>query len=183
FVPNISFGVPVLKSVRKCTDAVLDVHLMIEEPVCYVKVFYEAGADIITVHAEACGDLPGTLDVLKDLAERGDRPLKYGIVLNPETPVSEAVPYIDNVYMILLMGVHPGFGGQKFIEEVYGKIEELSGIIEERGSSCLIEVDGGTNRENAERLAMAGADIIVAGSAVFSGDPVRNTLELIEKIR
>ena len=182
FVPNISFGPNVLKAVRKCTDVPVDAHLMVQEPVRYIKAFRDAGADIITVHVEACGDLDGTLKALKELAEGPGRPLKYGIVLNPETPAEEAYPYIDDVYMVLIMGVHPGFGGQKFIPETLEKIRTLRRHIDEKGSKCLIEVDGGVNMANAADIAAAGADIIVAGNAVFSGDAAENTAELVKRI-
>ncbi len=164
FVPNISIGVPVVASLRRATDLPLDVHLMVSEPHDYIEAFAEAGADWISVHVEVCLHLEGTLANIK---QRG---LKAGVVLNPSTPLGaldEILPEADHV---LLMGVNPGFSGQAFIKSVEGKVARLRGIIDEAGLPTLIEVDGGVNQDNAGRLRKAGADILVAATAIFGAD-------------
>lgn len=164
FVPNISIGIPVVKDIRKCTEKYFDVHLMIEEPIRYVKEFKKAGADVLTVHVEACEDVKKTIDAIH--AEGMD----VGLACNPETAVEDIVPYIDQVEMILIMTVHPGFGGQSYIDECTEKIEVVRAIVEEYGYNTLIEVDGGVKLSNVEKPLEAGANVIVAGSAVYSGD-------------
>ena len=166
FVPNISFAFPVLKAIRPLTERIFDVHLMIEEPIRYIDEFAAAGADIITVHAEACKHLDRTIEVIKE------HDVLAGVALNPATPL-EAVEYIlPKVDMVLLMTVNPGFGGQKFIEHSVEKVRELRALIERTGSKALIEVDGGVNLETGARLVEAGADALVAGNAVFAApDP------------
>jgi ribulose-phosphate 3-epimerase len=164
FVPNISIGVPVVESLRRATELPLDVHLMVSEPYDFIEAFAEAGADWISVHVEVCVHLEGTLAAIK---ERG---LKAGVVLNPSTPLSsldEVLPEADHV---LLMGVNPGFSGQAFIESVEGKVARLRRRIDEAGLRALIEVDGGVNQDNAGRLRKAGADILVAATAIFGTD-------------
>lgn len=168
FVPSISFGLPVIRSIRKVTDKPFDVHLMIEEPVRYVKEFADAGADIITVHAEACKHLNRTVQTIK---EEG---IKAGVVLNPSTPLSELNYILEYADMVLLMSVNPGFGGQTYIDNVTGKIRDLREMLDKSQPEVLIEVDGGINLMNAEDVIEAGADILVAGSAVFNGDKTEN---------
>lgn len=168
FVPSISYGMPVIKSIRKTTGRVFDVHLMINEPVRYVGEFVESGADIITVHVEACSDVAATLDKIKSYG------VKAGITLNPDTPISAIEPYLDRVDMALVMSVNPGFGGQKFITSSVGKLKELKVLREEKGLCFDIEVDGGINIENLPTVLEAGANVIVAGSAVFKGDAADN---------
>lgn len=166
FVPNISFGQPVVKYIKKHAQKPLDVHLMIMDPGRYVNDFKEAGADIITVHYEACTHLDRTLHAIKDAG------LKCGVVLNPGTAVALLEDTIQICDVVLLMSVNPGFGGQKFIENTYGKVRQLRDLCNRKNPACLIEVDGGVNTENAPRLFAAGADVLVAGNAVFkSADP------------
>ena len=168
FVPSISIGLPVIKSIRKCTDRMFDVHLMIEEPIRYIQEFADAGADIITVHAEACRHLDRTIAAIK---ERG---LLAGVALNPATSI-EAIRYIlPKVDMILIMTVNPGFGGQELIPYTVDKVRELRQLLLKTGNKADIEVDGGVNLSNVETLLSAGANIIVAGNAVFSGDIEEN---------
>lgn len=168
FVPSISYGMPVIKSIRKTTGRVFDVHLMINEPVRYISEFVESGADIITVHVEACSDVAATLDKIKSYG------VKAGITLNPDTPISAIEPYLDRVDMALVMSVNPGFGGQKFIISSVDKLKELKASREEKGLCFDIEVDGGINIENLPTVLEAGANVIVAGSAVFKGDAADN---------
>lgn len=174
FVPSISMGIPVVKSIRKVTDKVFDVHLMIEEPIRYLQEFKEAGADIITVHEEACANLSETIEKIKELG------CKVGVSIKPATPVSAIVPYLDDVDMVLLMTVEPGFGGQKYIDSVTDKIVELRGIITDRGLDVDIQVDGGVYASNVRTVLDAGANVIVAGSAVFKGDAKANVAEFLE---
>lgn len=177
FVPNISFGAPVMKCIRPLTDKVFDVHLMVEEPGRYISDFVEAGADLIVVHAEACRHLHRTVEQIHQAGVRA------GVALNPATPlcaVEEILPELD---MVLLMSVNPGFGGQKYIPSVTDKIRRLRTEIEERGLSVDIEVDGGVTIDNVEEVIGAGANIIVAGSAVFGGsvsDHVEKFLEVFK---
>ena len=168
FVPNISFGIPVIKSIRKCTDKVFDVHLMIEEPVRYIKDFADAGADIITVHYEACKHLDRTVQAIKECG------CKAGVVLNPATPVSVLEDILGELDMVILMSVNPGFGGQSYIPYVTDKITKLRSMAEDRGLELDIEVDGGVTSANVSELIKAGANVFVAGSAVFKGDAAEN---------
>ena len=168
FVPSISFGMPVIKSIRKVTGKVFDVHLMINEPIRYIDEFVKAGADIITVHVEACSDVVATIEKIKASG------VKAGITLNPDTPVSAISPYLDMVDMVLVMSVNPGFGGQKFIVTSIDKIKEVKKLKNDSGLSFDIEVDGGINVDNLPSVLEAGANVIVAGSAIFSGDPAAN---------
>ena len=169
FVPSISFGLPVIRSIRPCTDRIFDVHLMIEEPGRYIEDFVGAGADLITVHAESCKHLNRTIASIK---ERG---ILAGVALNPATPL-QAVEYVlEKVDMVLIMTVNPGFGGQKFIPYTLQKVRDLKKMIDARGLKTDIEVDGGVNLSNVEEIMSAGANIIVAGSAVFNGDVAENT--------
>lgn len=173
FVPSISFGLPVISSIRKVTDKTFDVHLMIEEPVRYIKEFVKAGADIITVHCEACKHLNRTIQTIK---EEG---VKAGVVLNPSTSLRELDYVLEYVDMVLLMSVNPGFGGQKYIDNVTGKIKDLKAIRDERNLDFEIEVDGGITLDNAKMVIDAGADVLVAGSAVFNGDKEKNIKEFM----
>lgn len=166
FVPNISFGQPIVKHIKKHAQKPLDVHLMIMDPGRYVADFKEAGADIITVHYEACTHLDRTLHAIKDAG------MKCGVVLNPATPVCLLEDSVQLCDMVLLMSVNPGFGGQKFIENTYAKVRQLRDLCNRKNPDCLIEVDGGVNTDNAAKLYEVGADVLVAGNAVFkSTDP------------
>jgi len=174
FVPSISFGFPLVSAIRKVSDMVLDVHLMIDEPGRYVDEFAACGADIITVHAEACKHLHRTVSAIK---EKG---VKAGVVLNPATPLSALDYVLEDLDMVLLMSVNPGFGGQKYIEGITRKIRELRKMIDERGLNIDIEVDGGVKLSNVEKVLDAGANVIVAGSAVFSGDIDKNVKDFLK---
>lgn len=169
FVPSISFGMPVIRAIRPCSDRIFDVHLMVEEPGRYIADFVEAGADLLTVHAESCRHLDRTVESIK---ERG---ILAGVALNPATPLAAVEYLLPKVDMVLVMSVNPGFGGQKFIPYTLEKIRDLKKMIDERGLKIDIEVDGGINLENVTAVMDAGANIIVAGSAVFTGDVVENT--------
>lgn len=173
FVPSITFGMPVLSSIRKITDRILDVHLMIENPERYVDEFADCGADIITVHAESCRHLDR---VISQIHQKG---IKAGVALNPATSLSVLDYILDKVDMVLIMTVNPGFGGQKFIESSYDKIRELKKRITEKKLQTDIQVDGGINAETLPGVLEAGANIIVAGSAVFKGDIQKNVQELL----
>ena len=174
FVPSISYGMPVITSIRSCTERMFDVHLMIEEPIRYIDDFAKAGADIITVHAEACKHLDRTIDAIK---EKG---LLAGVAINPATPVSAVVPILGKVDMVLIMTVNPGFGGQKLIPYTIDKVRELKEIIEETGNKVDVEVDGGVTTQNVEMLMDAGANIIVAGSSVFKGEIEENVYRFLD---
>lgn len=173
FVPSISFGMPVLQSIRPGTNLFCDAHLMITEPIRYVEEFKKAGADLITIHLEACEDVAATLKKIREIG------CKVGISICPDTPVSALVPYLEMVDMVLIMSVHPGFGGQKFIPTSLGKIRELRDMLDEKGLNIDIQVDGGIYTTNVEEVLEAGANIIVAGSAVFKGDTVQNTKDML----
>lgn len=175
FVPNISIGIPVVAAARKCTDKYFDVHLMIEEPIRYVEEFKKAGAEMLTVHVEACEDVQATIDAIH--AEGMDA----GLALNPETPVEDVVPFIDKVEMILIMTVHPGFGGQSYIDECTEKIEVVNAIVQEYKLDALIQVDGGVKLDNVCIPLDAGANVIVAGSAVYGGDVEKNVTDFKRK--
>ncbi len=173
FVPNLSFGLPVIKSIRSHTDRIFDVHLMIDEPIRYIKDFADAGADIITVHAEAAKHLDRTVNAV---LEQGK---KVGVALNPATPVSMISNILPMLDMVLLMSVNPGFGGQRYIPYVTDKIMELRQLSDILNPNLDIEVDGGITPENVDTVLEAGANVIVAGSAVFSGDPERNIKQFL----
>ena len=178
FVPNISFGMPVIKAIRPLTDKVFDVHLMIEEPVRYIQEFVDAGADMITVHVEACKQLHRTVQVIKSYG------IKAGVVLNPATSLSTIEEILPEVDMVLLMSVNPGFGGQKYIETTTDKIRRLRQMINDRNLNVDIEVDGGVTLDNVDMLIEAGTNILVAGSAVYKGsieDNVKGFLEVFKK--
>ena len=164
FVPNITLGAPVVKALRKYTDRIFDVHLMIEEPDRYVEDFAKAGADIITVHAEACRHLDRTIAHIKELG------VMAGVAINPATPIEVLRHVLEQVDMVLIMTVNPGYGGQKMIPYTLQKVTEVRRILGEQGIKLDIEVDGGITLDNVDQALIAGANIIVAGSAVFSGD-------------
>lgn len=168
FVPSISFGMPVLKSICNAADTVMDVHLMITEPIRYVEAFHEAGADILTVHYEACEDLQATVDAIHNCG------MKAGITIKPGTPVEALAPYLDKAEMFLIMSVEPGFGGQSFIPESLDKIRTLRSMLDAKGLDTDIQVDGGIYHANVKEVLDAGANVIVAGSAVFKGDIAEN---------
>lgn len=174
FVPSISFGMPVISSIRKKTDRVFDVHLMIDEPGRYLQEFKDAGADIITVHAESCKHLSRTLTAIRQMG------LKSAVALNPATPLSAIEYVLDEIDMILIMSVNPGFGGQKYIPAMTNKIKEARKMVEASGKDIDIQVDGGITLDNVKEVIEAGANIIVAGSAVFKGDAAANTKAFLD---
>ena len=177
FVPSISFGMPVLASNHDATEQFMDAHLMVQEPIRYVEAFQKAGADCVTVHLEACEDVKTTLDKIHACG------MKAGLAVNPETDVKELVPYLEDVEMILIMSVHPGFGGQKFIPESLDKIREVRAMLNEKNLETDIQADGGIYVENVREVLDAGANVIVAGSAVFRGDAGENTAKFMEILK
>lgn len=174
FVPNISFGFPVLEAVRKHTSKVLDVHLMVQDCSPYIEAFKKAGADWLTVHYEACTHLHRTLTQIRECG------MKAGIALNPHTPVSVIVPLASEVDLVLIMSVNPGFGGQKFIPNAINRVQELAQLREKTNASFLIEVDGGVTMDNAQALKSAGADALVAGSFVFQSPQPSATITALK---
>ena len=174
FVPNISFGMPVLKAMTQHTKKTLDVHLMILDPDRYIQAFADLGADVLTVHAEACTHLHRTIQAIKDAG------MQAGVALNPHTPVSVLEDVIADIDVVCIMSVNPGFGGQKFIQNTYAKVRKLRTMIAAHKSATLIEIDGGVNATNCTDLVEAGADVLVAGSFVFSSE---NPTETIKKLR
>jgi len=176
FVPNISFGQPVIKHIKKIAKKPLDVHLMIVEPDKFFEDYKNCGADIITVHYEACTHLHRSLSKIRQLG------MKAGVVLNPHTPVCMLEDIIEMCDLVLLMSVNPGFGGQSFIENTYSKIKTLKQLIEKKNPNCLIEVDGGVNTANYKKLIEAGADVLVAGNAVFAAENPTETIKQLKTI-
>lgn len=174
FVPNISFGMPVIEAIKKHAKKTMDVHLMIVDPDRYISTFKKIGADILTVHYEACTHLDRTLQAIKTEG------MQAGIALNPHTSVSLLKDTIQNIDLVCLMSVNPGFGGQSFIENTYNKVRELKDLINNKGASTKIEIDGGVNAKNAPLLIEAGADVLVAGSFVFSSE---NPMDTIAKLK
>lgn len=174
FVPSLSFGPAILQSIRSASNMVHDVHLMIEEPIRYVEAFAKASADIITVHIEACEDLDATIAKIKECG------CKVGVSIKPATPVAALEPYVDKIDMILIMSVEPGFGGQKFMPIALGKIAEAKAMVDAKGLNVDIQVDGGIYTHNVEDVIKAGANIIVAGSAVYNGDTAANTKAMMD---
>lgn len=174
FVPSISFGMPVIEKLRGCTDKVFDVHMMVEEPGRYVQDMKKAGADLICVHQEACVHLDRTINQIKEAG------CKVGVALNPATPVETVSCILDQVDMFLIMSVNPGFGGQKFIPYTVEKIKKLRKMLDDAGLNTDIQVDGGVSAANVRTLIEAGANVFVAGSAVFKNDAAANTKEFIE---
>lgn len=177
FVPSISFGMPVLASIHDATEQFMDAHLMVQEPIRYVEAFQKAGADCVTVHLEACEDVKTTLDKIHACG------MKAGLAVNPKTDVKELVPYLEDVEMILIMSVYPGFGGQKFIPESLDKIRAVRAMLNEKNLETDIQVDGGIYVENVREVLDAGANVIVAGSAVFRGDAGENTAKFMEILK
>ncbi len=176
FVPNISFGMPVMAAIKKHAKKPLDVHLMIVDPDRYVETFKAIGADVLTVHYEACNHLHRSIQNIKAHG------MKAGVALNPHTPVALLQDIIEDLDLVCLMSVNPGFGGQKFIPNTYNKVKELRAMIDASSSNCLIEIDGGVGENNAKELITAGADVLVAGSAVFASEDPIKTVELLKNI-
>ncbi len=177
FVPSISFGMPIVSCVRPRTDLFLDVHMMVTKPERYVEEFIRCGADGVTIHVEACDCVAKTLQKIRSLGA------KAGLSINPKTPVSELLPYMDMVDMILIMTVNPGFGGQAYIPECMDKIREVRALINERGLHVDLEIDGGVNLDNLQMNLEAGANVIVAGSAVFKGSIREKTKAFLDLMR
>ena len=178
FVPNISFGFPVLEAIRKHSDKVMDVHLMIQNPDKYILEFKKSGADILTVHYEACTHLHRTIGAIKEAG------MKAGVALNPHTPVHLLEEVIQDLDLVLIMSVNPGFGGQKFIQASITKVEKLAKLIKDKNAHAIIEIDGGVNLETGKLLAEAGAQALVAGSFVFnSKDPKETISQLVGLVK
>ncbi len=176
FVPNISFGIPIIEHVKKIATKPLDVHLMIVNPDQYIEKFKKAGASILTVHYEACPHLHRTVNQIKQAG------MKASVCLNPHTPVHLLEDFISELDMVLLMSVNPGFGGQIFIENTYEKVRKLRKLIDQKNPSCLIEVDGGVNYETGAKLVEAGANVLVAGSFVFGADDPLDTIHKLKLV-
>ena len=176
FVPNISFGIPIVQAIKKKAQKPLDVHLMIVEPEKYFEAFAKAGADILTFHYEACNHIHRAVQQIKNLG------LQAGVVLNPHTPVAVLEDILGDLDLVLLMSVNPGFGGQQFIKRTYEKIRQLRLMIEKQNAHALIEVDGGVNTQNAKALFEAGANVLVAGNAIFKSENPEETIKLMKNI-
>jgi len=176
FVPNISFGMPVLRDIKKHAKKTLDVHLMIVNPDQYIETFSELGADILTVHLEACTHMHRTIQAIKATGMRA------GIALNPHSSVNQLKDVIKDIDVVCLMSVNPGFGGQSFIENTFDKVKELKELIQSTGSDCQIEIDGGVTNKNAKKLVQAGANILVAGSYVFKNSNPTETISKLIKL-
>ena len=176
FVPNISFGMPVLAAIQKYAKKPLDVHLMIVDPDRYIETFYDLGAEILTVHYEACTHLHRSLEKIKSFG------MKAGVALNPHTPISSLSNIIQDIDLVCIMSVNPGFGGQSFIDNTYKKIQELKKLIKLNNSSCLIEIDGGVTNYNASKLITCGANILVAGSYVFKAKNPTDNIKLLKNV-
>jgi len=176
FVPNISFGMPVLRDIKKHAKKTLDVHLMIVNPDQYIETFYKLGADILTVHLEACTHMHRTIQAIKATG------MKAGIALNPHSSVNQLKDVIKDIDVVCLMSVNPGFGGQSFIENTFDKVKELKELIQSTGSDCQIEIDGGVTNKNAKKLVQAGANILVAGSYVFKNSNPTETISKLIKL-
>ena len=175
FVPNITLGPAIIKSLRKDVNMVFDAHLMIENPDQYIKEFVDAGCDLIVVHQEACKHLHRTIQNIKSYG------IKAGVALNPATPIETIKYVLEEVDMVLIMTVNPGFGGQSFIESMIPKIKELKSLIDKKGLKVDIQVDGGIKPDNVDKVVKAGANIIVAGSAIFNSDDIQHTVDLFRK--
>jgi ribulose-phosphate 3-epimerase len=176
FVPNISMGLPVVEAVKRHATKPLDVHLMIVQPEKYVEAFFKAGAEIITVHVEACPHLHRNIQQIKGLG------IKAGVALNPHTPATVLLDIIADIDLVCVMSVNPGFGGQKFIENTYSKVKEVKSLIKTKKSNALIEIDGGVNLQNASALLAAGADVLVAGNFVFSSTNPPEIIQLLKAL-
>ena len=176
FVPNISFGFPIIKNIKKNTNKILDVHLMIVNPDKYIKSFKEVGANILTVHYEACTHLHRSIQAIKN------KGMKAGVAINPHTPVNLLLNVLNEIDLVCVMSVNPGFGGQTFIENTYSKIKKLIELREKTENNFLIEVDGGVNIENAKKLIEVGADVLVAGSSVFKSEDPKKIIKKLKSI-
>jgi len=176
FVPNISFGIPVIEKIRKATNKVCDVHLMILTPEHLTEAFKKAGADVLTVHIEACNHLHRNIQQIKSLG------MKAGVAINPHTPVSSLADIIHDIDLVCLMSVNPGFGGQKFIQHTLEKIRQLKKMIYNSGKNVLIEIDGGVTLENAPEIVAAGADVLVAGNTVFSSADPKGVISKLRRL-
>lgn len=177
FVPSISFGMPVIQSIRPASSLFFDVHLMVQEPIRYIEEFKRVGADLITIHAEACGNIEATIQKIRQTG------CKVGISISPDTDVCVVEPWIKKVDMVLLMSVHPGFGGQKFIPETMDKIRAVRRMINELNPSCYLEVDGGIHLGNLREVLEAGVNVVVAGTAVFGGDIKQNMTSFLGQMK
>ena len=176
FVPNISFGMPVLASIQKYAQKPMDVHLMIVDPDRYIETFHELGAEILTIHYEACNHLHRNIQKIKSFG------IKAGVALNPHTPISHLKNIINDIDLVCLMSVNPGFGGQSFIKNTFTKTMELRKLIKENHSTCMIEIDGGVTDQNAAQLISSGADVLVAGSHVFKSDNPLEKIKILKRI-
>ena len=176
FVPNISFGFPIIRNIKKNTNKILDVHLMIVNPDKYIKSFKEVGANILTVHYEACTHLHRSIQAIKNEG------MKAGVAINPHTPVNLLINILSEIDLVCVMSVNPGFGGQTFIENTYSKIKKLIKLREKTKNNFLIEVDGGVNIENAKKLIEVGADVLVAGSSIFKSEDPKKTIKKLKSI-
>ena len=176
FVPNISFGMPILKVIQKLAKKPLDVHLMIVDPDRYIETFAELGSKILTVHFEACIHLHRSIQMIKDCG------MKVGVALNPHTPVSNLVDIIQDIDLVCLMSVNPGFGGQLFIENTYEKVKKLKSLVEKKKGTCLIEIDGGVTDKNIVKLISCGADVLVAGSYIFKAQNPSANIQLLKEV-
>jgi len=176
FVPNISFGTPILNVLKKCAKKPLDVHLMIVNPDNYLEKFAELGSSLLTVHVEACTHLHRTVQKIKSLK------MKAGVAINPHTPISSLESIINEIDLVCVMSVNPGFGGQSFIENTYQKVDDLKSLINKKNSKALIEIDGGVTSENAKKLVEKGADVLVAGSFVFKSDNPTETISALSNL-
>jgi len=177
FVPSISFGMPVIESIRPASNLFFDVHLMVQEPIRYIEDFKKAGADLVTIHYEACEDIAATIAKIRECG------MKVGLSINPETDVNVVEKYLKDVDMLLVMSVHPGFGGQKFIPESIDKIKAVRKMINEQGLDVDLQVDGGVGIANVREVLDAGANVIVAGSAVFGANTAENTKAFMEILK
>ena len=176
FVPNISFGTPIMNVLKKCAKKPLDVHLMIVNPDNYLEKFAELGSSVLTVHFEACTHLHRTVQKIKSLK------MKAGVAINPHTPISSLESIIDEIDLVCVMSVNPGFGGQSFIENTYQKVEDLKSLINKKNSKAIIEIDGGVTSKNAKKLVEKGADVLVAGSFVFKSDNPTETITTLSNL-
>jgi len=176
FVPNISFGTPIMNVLKKCAKKPLDVHLMIVNPDNYLEKFAELGSSVLTVHFEACTHLHRTVQKIKSLK------MKAGVAINPHTPISSLESIIKEIDLVCIMSVNPGFGGQSFIENTYQKVKDLKSLIENKNSQAIIEIDGGVTSENAKRLVEEGADVLVAGSFVFKSNNPAETISTLSNL-
>jgi len=176
FVPNISFGMPVLEAIEKKVEKPLDVHLMIIDPDRYIEKFSKLGANILTVHFEVCAHLHRSLQKIKSYG------MKAGVALNPHTPVNSLIDVIKEIDLVCLMSVNPGFGGQSFIENTFEKVKELKKLIKKNKGSCLIEIDGGVTNKNASKLIKCGADVLVAGNYIFKANDPKDKIKLLKEL-